>query len=505
MQNLYGYLYENLSVDANFIAKLQGKKLLAKDDASQIEKLLSKGGRDALRELLVYIDSFYDKEYLGRFCDALEEYATETSKGLLSTIAKRIRKEMERVQCGNEPYSVEVHQDDDGPLDPTAFQNVTSQARPPKKKKQPDPDFSVMRFGGNQRSKTIGLAVVVTLDYDWEGSQLKHLIGTDVDADNWRRALTTLRFDVRVVKNKEATAGKIQEMVDGLLSVELNGECKYLAFVFAGHGSKDSIYSQECVALNVEESILDPLIYSEKRQKQKKLFFFDCCRVHPSEYLQISEKEPQEGTRGAVRGSEYFIAYATLDYTKARESASGGYFSSTVTKWIVKDKSLSAVFNTVSKKMNDKYQQVPKRITTIVGSINLNSDALGTMHGGDVSSSDSEDALDKGTHVDTSPKIRQRFKNNNTGNVEHTSHVPKYPYLGTVNQNASTSYPAQNVLPTLPHEDPATLVYLVSIVLLLVTVVIVILSGYAMTGWLGAMVLVPLFTCIYLVNVSRQG
>jgi hypothetical protein len=372
----------------------------------------------------------------------------------------------------------------------------------------------------SQERDTMGLAVVVTLNYDWDGSGMSRLLGTDADQKSWTKALKDLKFDVRVVKNEEATIEKILQMVYVLRKVQLNRECKYLAFVFAGHGSNDFIYLNKAAPLHVEESILSPIIYDENRKEQQKLFFFDCCR-DPSLFkfppLDL-KKGQQEGTiRGAVMGSGYFIAYATLKYTKARENAkNGGFFSSTVSEWIVKDKSLNNVFDTVARKMDEKYRQIPERISTLVRSINLCNDAKalrkkGTR--GDVSSSDSEDALDKGTHVDTSPKIRQRFKNNNTGNVEHTSHVPKYPYLGTVNQNASTSYPAQNVLPTLPHDpmpeqsivDRATLVYLISIVLLLVTVVIVILSGYAMTGWLGAMVLVPLFTCIYLVNVSRQG
>ena len=222
--------------------------------------------------------------------------------------------------------------------------------------------------------------MVITVDYDWDGSQLKPLIGTNEDACKWEKALNFLKFDVRVVKNKDATAERIQKMVDKLLTVELDEKCKYLAFVFAGHGSKDSIFSQECAAINVEECILDPLIYSEKRKYQKKLFFFDCCRVHPSPILQITQKEPAGNARGGIRGSDHFIAYATLDYTKARESASGGYFSSEVTRLIVKDKDLSVVFNAVAAKMEKKFEQVPKRITTLTGSVNLHRDAFGELY-----------------------------------------------------------------------------------------------------------------------------
>ena len=191
--------------------------------------------------------------------------------------------------------------------------------------------------------------MVVTVDYDWDGSTLKPLIGTNEDACKWEKALSFLKFEVRVVKNKDATAERIQKMVDSLLTVELDEKCKYLAFVFAGHGSKDSIYSQECAPINVEECILDPLIYSERRKHQKKLFFFDCCRVYPVPILQITQKEPAGNARGGIRGSDHFIAYATLDYMKARESVSGGYFSSEVTRLIKKDKDLSAVFNTSGK------------------------------------------------------------------------------------------------------------------------------------------------------------
>ena len=41
---------------------------------------------------------------------------------------------------------------------------------------------------GNQKSDTVGLAVVITVDCDWDGSQLKPLIGPNGDACNWEKA-----------------------------------------------------------------------------------------------------------------------------------------------------------------------------------------------------------------------------------------------------------------------------------------------------------------------------
>ena len=52
--------------------------------------------------------------------------------------------------------------------------------------------------------------MVITVDCDWDGSQLKHLIGPNGDACNWEKALNFLTFDVSVVKNKDATAEKTQ-------------------------------------------------------------------------------------------------------------------------------------------------------------------------------------------------------------------------------------------------------------------------------------------------------
>ena len=244
-------------------------------------------------------------------------------------------------------------------------------------------DLSFLELGGNQKSGTIGLAVVVTLNYDWDGSKMSPLLGTDADEKSWKKALEELKFDVRVVKNEEVTAEKIQEMIKFLQEVELNEECKYLAFVFAGHGSKDSIYLNKRVPVNVNESILNPLIYHKKREEQGKLFFFDCCREHSLPEFVLSpmsdiKKRQEEVTRGPspVVGSNYFIAYATLKYTKARENPqNGGYFSSTVTRWIVKKEPLESMLGKVAEEMQRDYQQVPQRISTIVGRINLREDA----------------------------------------------------------------------------------------------------------------------------------
>ena len=95
LDNLYGYLQENLPVDRDLIAKLRGKNLLDKNGADRLRAAESKGGTDGVCELLNYMSSYYDEKMLETFCVFLEEYS-QPAKPVLFTIATRIREEMKR-------------------------------------------------------------------------------------------------------------------------------------------------------------------------------------------------------------------------------------------------------------------------------------------------------------------------------------------------------------------------------------------------------------------------
>ena len=94
LDNLRGYLQENLHVDVNFVSELEKRGLLLEQNAYQIRSTVeTKESKDGVNGLLDYMSSFYDEETLETFCDFLEEYSKSTDPSLL-TIANKIREEM---------------------------------------------------------------------------------------------------------------------------------------------------------------------------------------------------------------------------------------------------------------------------------------------------------------------------------------------------------------------------------------------------------------------------
>ena len=96
LRNLREYLREYLPVDVNFLAKLQGKRLLADENADQMRAAVeTRGSTSGVDGLLHYMSSYYDEETLEKFCVFLEEYS-KPARPLLSKIAKRIREELKQ-------------------------------------------------------------------------------------------------------------------------------------------------------------------------------------------------------------------------------------------------------------------------------------------------------------------------------------------------------------------------------------------------------------------------
>ena len=95
LTDLRGYLQDNLPVDGDLIAKLQGRSLLDKNDADRLRAAAAKGGTDGVCGLLDYMHSFYNEEILENFCVFLEEYS-QPARPVLLIIATQIREEMKR-------------------------------------------------------------------------------------------------------------------------------------------------------------------------------------------------------------------------------------------------------------------------------------------------------------------------------------------------------------------------------------------------------------------------
>ena len=96
LSNLRGYLGDYLPVDVDFLSKLQGKHLLAEENADKLRTAVeTKGGKSGVDGLLHYMSSYYDEETLEEFCVFLDEYS-QSARPLLSKIAKSIRKGLKK-------------------------------------------------------------------------------------------------------------------------------------------------------------------------------------------------------------------------------------------------------------------------------------------------------------------------------------------------------------------------------------------------------------------------
>ena len=94
LDNLRGYLQENLRVDVNFVSELKKRGLILEQNVYQIRSTVeTKESKDGVNGLVDYMSSFYDEEMLEMFCDFLEEYSKSTDPSLL-TIANKIKEEM---------------------------------------------------------------------------------------------------------------------------------------------------------------------------------------------------------------------------------------------------------------------------------------------------------------------------------------------------------------------------------------------------------------------------
>ena len=94
LRNLREYLREYLPVDVDFLWRLQGKHLLADENADRLRTAVEmRGGTSGVDGLLHYMSSFYDEEMLEKFCVFLEEYS-QPARPMLSKIATKIREDL---------------------------------------------------------------------------------------------------------------------------------------------------------------------------------------------------------------------------------------------------------------------------------------------------------------------------------------------------------------------------------------------------------------------------
>ena len=212
-----------------------------------------------------------------------------------------------------------------------------------------------------QKPGTNGLAFLLT---NCDSDEDDFLPGTIHDHDNWMRALTELNFDVRWERNLD------EKLMKDFLATARGTEftCKYVIFVFSGHGEEDSLYSQDGEKVSLKEDIF-PNFFNGTMFTAHKLFFLDACRKKNGKNdLRCNESLFPDWQDGSGR---YFAFYPVALGQEASDYNEGSPFSKAITSAIVKDISLSDVVAStraeLSKKSKSEYRQsVPQPVSDIL-------------------------------------------------------------------------------------------------------------------------------------------
>ena len=200
-----------------------------------------------------------------------------------------------------------------------------------------------------QESGTVGLAFIITNGYEGKYS----LPGTQDDGTKWKEALKKLNFDVRWERNVSESA--TMDFLRTASRIPIDGtKCRYVVFVFCGHGKKGALVSQDLLDMNLEKEIL-PFFFGESNFiAVEKLIFLDACRSPSSgSYLSLSDSlskvwRPGSGAAG------YFSLCSTPSGYWARGGSSGSAFSDIVTKKLVERLTLAQVADNTRKELAEE-------------------------------------------------------------------------------------------------------------------------------------------------------
>ena len=217
----------------------------------------------------------------------------------------------------------------------------------------------------------IGLAIVIANQYKgaWK------LNGTAKDKERWEKTFKYLNFDVRTSEKVGLNASK-EEMLrlcklPQIIVIRQKDvpNYRFVAFVFSGHGYRDTsnnhiIVSQDGEPLSLESEVF-PCLFGGRRGDCIKLIFIDACRSDPSQKeLALTGSHVEKAiccSNSAVHVApdlptttdDVFIAFATLEGLSAEDTAQGSVFSSSFTKWLKKDISFVSAMMKVTEEVND--------------------------------------------------------------------------------------------------------------------------------------------------------
>ena len=190
-------------------------------------------------------------------------------------------------------------------------------------------------WSSKQKEGTIGIAFVLT---NGDEKEKDHLAGVLQDNHRWCEALTKLNFDVRSEHNVQEK--RMKKYLEAVAEVKLSPECKFVGFVFSGHGAEGILYS--CDDKVIELSDYLPNFFKGELGRINKLFFLDACRDgSKGRYFTLDEalfeSKPKESTGG-------YLAFCAVPINaEADDDPKGSLFSTIVTELIVGDRSLADV------------------------------------------------------------------------------------------------------------------------------------------------------------------
>ena len=212
-------------------------------------------------------------------------------------------------------------------------------------------------WGSKQKERTIGIAFVLT---NGDEKDKDHLAGVLQDNHRWCEALTKLNFDLRSEHNVREK--RMKKYLDAVAKVKLLPECKFVVFVYSGHGAEGILYSCDDKPIALSEYF--PNFFKGELGRINKLFFFDACRDgSEGRYFTLDEalfeSKPKESTGG-------YLAFCAVPINaEADDDPKGSQFSTIVTELIVKDLSLAYVHDELCKKLHPQ----PTLLTCLTGGL----------------------------------------------------------------------------------------------------------------------------------------
>ena len=200
-------------------------------------------------------------------------------------------------------------------------------------------------WGSKQKERTIGIAFVLT---NGDEKDEDHLTGVLQDNHRWCEALTKLNFDVR--KDHNVQEERMKKYLEAVAKVELLPECKFVVFVYSGHGAEGILYSCDDKPIVLSEYL--PNFFKDELGRINKLFFFDACRDgNEGRYFTLDEALFESKPKESMGG---YLAFCAVPINaEADDDPKGSLFSTIVTELIVGDCSLADVVAKTRKKIKE--------------------------------------------------------------------------------------------------------------------------------------------------------